>query len=81
MVHWFRRAMQECEMHLYVLVCTPSQGKSSVSPYVVLHGRKPRANTSVAFIPFVKILCESEILEGEDGASLRRTATHVATQL
>lgn len=47
--------------------------------YVVLHGRKPRANTSVAFIRFVKSLCESEILEGEDGASLRRATTHVAT--
>ena len=35
----------------------------------------------VAFIPSVKSLCESEILEGEDGASLRRAATHVAAQL
>lgn len=59
----------------------PRERNQVFLPYVVLHGRKPRANTSVAFIRFVKSLCESEILEGEDGASLRRTATHVATQL
>ena len=57
-----------------------AKGKQRVS-LVVLHGRKPRANTSVAFIPSVKSLCESEILVGEDGASLRRAATHVAAQL
>lgn len=50
------------------LVFHTKRGESMGSP--LLHGRKPRANTCLAFIPFVKSLCESEILEREDGASL-----------
>jgi hypothetical protein len=61
-------------MNIYVFVCTQSEGKAWASP--LLLDRKPRANTSLAFIPFVKSLCESEILvEREDGASLGRAAT------
>jgi hypothetical protein len=40
-------------------------GKGRASP--VLPSHKPRANTSQSFIPFLKSLCESELLHGEDG--------------
>ena len=59
--------------------CTQCEGKALAHP--LLLGRKPRANTSLAFIPFVKSLCESEILEKEDGASLGGAAKHVAARL
>ena len=57
-----------------------ARGKHWLIPFSLL-GRKPRANTSLAFIPFVKSLCESEILEKEDGASLGGAAKHVAARL